>query len=143
MSPSARDLLGLPLMAPRALQAAGDFLERLPEIEAAAVVAVGRAQSALDQLLESVLPIERELEALRRAATTLEGQLAATERQIATTDRKVAELEGLVTQLIEVVIRVEGAAEHFLDKVPGLSAQRAEERAEEIARAARSDRPSP
>jgi chromosome segregation ATPase len=98
---------------------------------------VERAQAALDQLLESVRPIETELEALRKAATTLEGQLAATERQIATTDRKVAELEGLVAQLIEVAIRVEGAAEHFLDKVPGLSAERAEERAEEIRAAGR------
>ena len=103
MSPSPRDLLGLPLMAPRALQAAGDFLERLPDIEQAAVAAVERAQGALDQLLESVRPIETELEG-GEAAATLEGQLAATERQIATTDRKVAELEGLLAQLIEVAI---------------------------------------
>ncbi len=123
-------------MAPRALQAAADFLERLPEIETAVVGAVARAQGVLDQLLEKVTPIERELEALRQAAATLEGQLAATEGQIAVTDRKVAELEALLAQLIEVAIRVEGAAEHFLDKVPGLSAERAQERAEEIAEAA-------
>jgi phage shock protein A len=142
VTPSPRDLLGLPLMGTRALQAAGDFLERLPEIEEAAVAAVSRAQGALDQLLESVRPIETELEALREAAATLEGQLAATERQIAVTDRKVAELEGLMAQLIEVAIRVEGAAEHFLDKVPGLSAERAGERAEEI-RAAGAGSPPP
>ncbi len=65
------------------------------------------------------------------------GTAGGTERQIATTDRKVAELEGLVAQLIEVAIRVEGAAEHFLDKVPGLSAERAEQRAEEIRAAGR------
>jgi hypothetical protein len=58
-------------MAPRALQAAGDFLERLPDIEQAAVAAVKRAEGALDQLLESVRPIETELEALRRATATL------------------------------------------------------------------------
>jgi chromosome segregation ATPase len=133
--PNARELLGLPLLAPRALQAAGELLERLPEIETAVTGAVGRAQQTLDQLLESVRPIESDLDALREAAGTLEGQLAATERQIAVTDQKVAELEGLVSQLIDVAIRVEGAAEHFLDKVPGLSAERAEERAEEIARA--------
>jgi chromosome segregation ATPase len=119
-------------MGTRALQAAGDFLERLPQIEAAAIGAVERAQGALDQLLESVRPIEAELEALQEAAATLEGQLAATERQIAVTDRKVGELEQLLAQLIEVAIRIEGAAEHFLDKVPGLSAERAEERAEEL-----------
>ena len=50
----------------------------------------------------------------------------------------MAELEDLVGRLIAVVIRVEGAAEHFLDKMPGLSAERAEERAEEIARDAES-----
>ena len=78
---------------------------------------------------------------MSRAAETLEGQLAATERQIATTDRKVAELEGLVAQLIEVAIRIDGAAEHVLDKVPGLSASRAEERAEVVARETGADRP--
>jgi hypothetical protein len=30
MSPSPRDLLGLPLLAPRALAAAGDFLDKVP-----------------------------------------------------------------------------------------------------------------
>ena len=39
-----------------------------------------------------------------------------------------------MAQLIEIAMRVEGAAEHFLDKVPGLSAERAEERVEEIRR---------
>jgi chromosome segregation ATPase len=143
MSPSPRDLLGLPMMGTRALQAAGDFLERLPEIEKAAVGAVGRAQGALDQLLESIRPIERDLKGLRETAVTLEGHLAATERQIEITDRKVTELQELVAQLIEVSIRVEGAAAHFLDKVPGMSAQRAEERAEEIAEVARAERPTP
>jgi septal ring factor EnvC (AmiA/AmiB activator) len=142
MSPSPRDLLGLPLLAPRALAAAGDFLERLPDIEAAAVAAVTRAQSTLDQLLENVRPIEAELQAVSKAAATLEEQLAETERQIAITDRKVAELEGLVSQLIEVAIRIDGAAEHFLDKVPGLSTSRAEERAEVVARETGPDRPS-
>lgn len=140
--PSARDLLGLPLLAPRALQAAGDFLERLPEIESAVTDAVLRVQGTLDQLLDSVRPIETELEAMRKAATTLEGQLAATERQIAVTDRKVAELEELMAQLIEIAMRVEGAAEHFLDKVPGLSAERAEERVEEIRRATETASPT-
>jgi peptidoglycan hydrolase CwlO-like protein len=134
MSPSPRDLLGLPLMAPRALGAAGDLLERLPEIEVAVVGAVTRIQGTLDQLLDNVRPIETELQAMQEAARTLERQLAETERQIAVTDQKVAELEALVAQLIEIAIRVEGAAEHFLDKVPGLSAERAEERAAEIAR---------
>lgn len=133
MSPNPRDLMGLPMMAPRALRAAGDFLERLPDIEAAVVDAVGRAQGTLDELLERVRPIEAELQALQEAGTTLERQLAETERQIAVTDTKVAELQALVAQLIELAIRAEGAAEHFLDKVPGLSTERAEERAAEIA----------
>lgn len=133
MSPNPRDLMGLPMMAPRALRAAGDYLERLPDIEAAVVGAVGRAQGTLDELLERVRPIETELQEVQQSAATLERQLAETERQIAVTDQKVAELEGLVAQLIEIAIRVEGAAEHFLDKVPGLSAERAEERAAEIA----------
>lgn len=141
MSPSPRDLLGLPLMAPRALRAATDLLERLPEIETAVIGAVDRAQGTLDELLDRVRPIETELQELQASARTLEGQLAETERQIAVTDRKVAELEGLVAQLIEVAIRIEGAAEHLLDKVPGLSAERAEERAEEIAR--ETERPDP
>jgi hypothetical protein len=34
VSPSPRDLLGLPLMAPRALQAAGDFLDKVPGLSA-------------------------------------------------------------------------------------------------------------
>jgi cell pole-organizing protein PopZ len=133
MSPNPRDLMGLPMMAPRALRAAGDLLERLPDIEAAVVDAVGRAQGTLDELLERVRPIETELQEVQQSAATLERQLAETERQIAVTDQKVAELEGLVAQLIEIAIRVEGAAEHFLDKVPGLSTERAEERAAEIA----------
>lgn len=137
MSPNPRDLMGLPMMAPRALRAAGDLLERLPDIEAAVVDAVGRAQGTLDELLERVRPIETELQEVQQSAATLERQLAETERQIAVTDQKVAELEGLVAQLIEIAIRVEGAAEHFLDKVPGLSAERAEERAEEIRAAGR------
>lgn len=134
MSPSPRDLMGLPMMAPRALRAAGDLLERIPEIETAVTGAVARAQSTLDELLERVRPIEAELQALQKAGATLEKQLAETEQQIAVTDRKVAELEELVARLIEVAIRIEGAAEHVLDKVPGLSTERAEERAEEIAR---------
>lgn len=141
MSPSPRDLLGLPLLAPRALRAATDLLERLPEIEAAVIGAVDRAQGTLDELLDRVRPIETELQEVQVSARTLEGQLAETEQQIAVTDRKVAELQDLVAQLIELAIRVEGAAEHFLDKVPGLSAERAEERAEEIAR--ETDRPRP
>ena len=139
MSPSPRDLLGLPLLAPRALRAATDLLERLPEIEAAVIGAVDRAQGTLDELLDRVRPIESELQELQVSARTLERQLAETEQQFAVTDRKVAELQDLIAQLIELAIRVEGAAEHFLDKVPGLSAERAGERAEEIAR--ETDRP--
>jgi chromosome segregation ATPase len=134
VSPGPRDLFGLPLMAPRALRAAGDLLERLPEIETAVIGAVDRAQSTLDELLDRVRPIETELQEVQVSARTLERQLAETEAQIAITDRKVAELQDLMAQLIELAIRVEGAAEHFLDKVPGLSAERAEERAAEIAR---------
>jgi chromosome segregation ATPase len=126
--------MSLPMMAPRAMRAAADLLERLPEIETAVTDAVARAQGTLDELLERVRPIESELQELQTSAKTLEGQLAATERQIAVTDTKVTELEDLMTRLIQLATRIEGAAEHFLDKVPGLSAERAEERAEEIAR---------
>jgi chromosome segregation ATPase len=132
--PGPRDLLALPAMAPKALRAAADFLERLPEIETGVVDAAARAQRTLDELLERVRPIEAELQELQSSAGTLQGQLAATERQIALTDRKVGELQELMAQLIELAIRVEGAAEHFLDKVPGLSAEKAEARAAEIAR---------
>jgi chromosome segregation ATPase len=134
MAPDPRDLFGLPLAAQRALKSGAELLERLPEIEAAVTTTVGRAQRTLDELLDRVRPIESELQELQRSAATLEGQLAATERQIAVTDAKVAELQELLARLTEVAIRVEGAAEHFLDRVPGLSAERAEERAEEIAR---------
>jgi chromosome segregation ATPase len=129
------------MMAPRALRAATDLLERLPEIEAAVIGAVDRAQGTLDELLDRVRPIESELQALQVAARTLEGQLAETERQFALTDRKIDELQTLVAQLIDMEIRIEGAAEHILDKVPGLSVERAGERAEEIAREA--GRPAP
>jgi hypothetical protein len=88
-----------------------------------------------------VPPIETELQEVQVSARTLERQLAETEQQIAVTDRKVEELQLMVGQLIDLAIRVEGAAEHFLDKVPGLSAERAEERADEIAREA--GRPGP
>jgi chromosome segregation ATPase len=141
--PNPRDLMGLALLPPRSLRAAADLLDRLPDIERSITTAVSRAQWTLDQLLERVRPIEADLDALRDAAGTLEGQLAATERQIAATDAKVAELEDLIAQLIVVAIRVEGAAEHFLDKVPGLSAERAEARAAEIARETRADPTSP
>jgi chromosome segregation ATPase len=141
MSPSPRDLLGLPLLGGRALAAAGDFLERLPDIEAAVIDAVTRAQSTLDQVLDNVRPIEGELQSLSRAAATLERQLAETERQIAITDRKVAELQDLLARLTEIAIRVDGAAEHFLDKVPGLSADRAGERAEQVAHETDPNRP--
>jgi chromosome segregation ATPase len=134
LSPNPRDLLGLPMVAPRALRAAADLLERLPEIEAAVVATVDRAQGTLDELLDRVRPIETELQEVQGSARTLERQLVETEQQFAVTDRKIDELKVLVAQLIEQVIRVEGAAEHFLDKVPGLSAERAQERAEEIAR---------
>lgn len=133
MSPNARDLLGIPMMAPRALAAAGEFLERLPEIESAVGDAVSRAQDTLDQVLRSVLPIENDLKALLGAAAMLEKQLAATERQIAVTDAKVGELEGLVDQLMAVMIRIDGAAEHLLDRFPGMSAEKAQARAAEIA----------
>jgi chromosome segregation ATPase len=141
LTPNPRDLMSLPMMAPRAMRAAGDLLERLPEIETAVTGAVARAQSTLDELLERVRPIESELQDLQTSAKTLEGQLAATERQIAVTDTKVAELEDLMARLIDLATRVEDAAEHFLDKVPGLSAERAEERAEEIARETGTDPP--
>ncbi len=134
MSPNPRDLLGLPMVAPRALRAAADLLERLPEIEAAVIATVDRAQGTLDELLDRVRPIETELQEVQGSARTLERQLVETEQQFAVTDRKIDELKVLVAQLIEQVIRVEGAAEHFLDKVPGLSAERAQERAEEITR---------
>lgn len=139
--PGPRDLLALPAMAPRAIRAAADFLERLPEIEVAVTDAATRAQGTLDELLERVRPIQAELQELQQSAGTLEGQLAATERQIALTDQKVAELQDLMAQLIELAIRIEGAAEHMLDKVPGLSTERAEERAEEIARETGPDAP--
>ena len=141
MSPNPRDLLGLPMLAPRALRAAADLLERLPEIEAAVIATVDRAQGTLDELLDRVRPIETELQELQVSARTLERQLGETEHQFAVTDRKIDELQGLVAQLIEVTIRVEGAAEHFLDKMPGLSAERAEERADEISR--ETGRPDP
>jgi septal ring factor EnvC (AmiA/AmiB activator) len=131
---SPRDLIGLPLIAPRALHAAADFLERLPAIESSVIGAVARAQGTLDELLDRVRPIETELQEVQQSAATLERQLAETEGQIAITDRKVAELQELMARLIEVTVRIEGAAEHVLDKVPGLSAERAEERADEIAR---------
>jgi septal ring factor EnvC (AmiA/AmiB activator) len=134
LSPNPRDLLGLPMVAPRALRAAADLLERLPEIEAAVIATVDRAQGTLDELLDRVRPIETELQEVQGSARTLERQLVETEQQFAVTDRKIDELKVLVAQLIEQVIRVEGAAEHFLDKVPGLSAERAQERAEEITR---------
>jgi septal ring factor EnvC (AmiA/AmiB activator) len=148
VSPSPRDLLGLPMLAPRALRAVTDLLERLPEIEAAVVGAADRAQGTLDELLDRVRPIQTELQELQVSAKTLERQLAETERQfaeterqIAATDRRLAEVEALIAQLVELVIRAEGAAEHFLDKVPGLSAERAGERADEIAR--ETERPDP
>jgi chromosome segregation ATPase len=134
VTPGPRDLLALPAIGSRALGAAADFLERLPEIESAVTAAATRAQDTLDELLDRVRPIESELQELQRSAATLEGQLAETEKQIAVTDAKVAELQALMAQLIELATRVEGAAEHLLDKVPGLSAEKAEERAEEITR---------
>ncbi len=140
MTPSPRDLIGLPGVGSRAVRAAADLLERLPEIETAVIGAVDRAQGTLDELLDRVRPIETELQEVQVSARTLERQLAETEAQIAVTDRKVAELQALMTQLIDLAIRVVGAAEHFLDKVPGLSAERAEERAEEIARESSPDR---
>ena len=143
MTPGPRDLLALPAMAPRAMRAAADFLERLPQIESAVTEAATRAQSTLDELLDRVRPIQAELQELQKSAATLEGQLAETEKQIAVTDAKVAELQALMAQLIELAIRVEGAAEHVLDKVPGLSAERAEERADEIARETDPGPPTP
>jgi chromosome segregation ATPase len=143
LTPNPRDLVGLPMMAPRALRAAADLLERLPEIETAVTDSVARAQGTLDELLDRVRPLESELQELQTSAKTPESQLAATERQLAITDTKVAELEDLMTRLIDLAIRVEGAAEHFLDKVPGLSVERAEERAEEIARESGTDPPRP
>ena len=142
MSPNPRDLLGLPMLAPRALRAGADLLERLPQIEASVIAAVDRAQFTLDELLDRVRPLETELQEVQVSARTLERQLAETERQFAETDRRLAEIELLIAQLIELVIRAEGAAEHLLDKVPGLSTDRAEERADEIARETeRPDRP--
>ena len=140
MTPNPRDLVGLPLAASRALRPATDLLERAPQIESAITAAVSRAQDTLDQLLEGVRPIEAELQTLQESAATLERQLSATERQIAATDQKVGELEDLVAHLIELAIRFEGAAEHLLDRVPGLSPDRAEERAEKISRATRPGR---
>lgn len=128
------DLVELSLAGPRALRAAVDFLGRLEDIEATIAGAAGRVQETLDELLERVRPIEAELADLRLAAGVLERRLSETERRVEEIDRTAAALDRGVAQLVEVAARLEGALEHVLDRVPGLSAQKAVRRGKDLAR---------
>jgi chromosome segregation ATPase len=128
------DLIDMSLAGPRALRAAVDFLGRLDEVEESVAESSAGVQGTLDELLERVRPIEAELAELRNAAGTLERRLGETERRVGEIDATAGRLEVGMGQLIEVAARLEGALEHVLDRVPGLSAQKAVRRGRALAR---------
>ncbi len=111
--------------APRALISTIELLARIPEIEEAVSQSAERIHDVLDEVLERVRPIENELSQLNESAADLERRLA----------KSNADLEGLsdlTSQLAAVAARLEGSAEHLLDRFPGLSSEKAIERADEV-----------
>ena len=133
------DLLDMSLAGPRALRAAVGFLSRLDDVEGSLAEGGKRALGVLDELLERVRPIEAELAELRQAAQVLEGRLALTEKRVGEIDATAKGLDEKVTELIAVGARLEGALEHVLDRVPGLSASKARSRGKVVARAVAAD----
>ncbi len=115
------DLIEMSLAGPRALRAAVGFLGRLDDVEESVAGAAGRVEGTLDEVLARVRPLEAELTEIREAAQVLERRLLATEA-------KVTELDLTATELTLVAARLEGAVEHLLDKVPGLSSSAAVKR---------------
>jgi chromosome segregation ATPase len=130
------NLIDMSLVGPRALRAAADFLDRLPQVEEAVAGAARRAQETLDELLGRLRPIEAELEDLRESSQRLERQLVSTERQFNATERRIAQLDETAAELAAVAAKLEGSIEHLLDRVPGLSLPKAVKRGREVAASA-------
>lgn len=123
---AVRQVFELPLAAQGALRAGLDLLNRVPEIERSITRAGQRAGDTFDEILERVRPIELNLEELKSEARDLRSELAAAREDLRGLDERIDYLAALAS-------RIEGSAEHVLDKVPGLSADKANKRANEIA----------
>jgi len=117
-------LTGLPATTLEILKGVSDLLARLPAIERSVSLASRHAQETLDEILVMLRPIEDELDDLRATADRLETQIGRFGAAVAT-------LDGRADGLTERAARIEGALEHVLDRVPGLSAADASRRADE------------
>jgi chromosome segregation ATPase len=124
-----RDAVSIPSTAIAAVRGLGELISRLPEIERAVVKASTHVQETLDEGLERVRPLQGDLRQLREDAASLERELESTRSAIEPLDARIETLTELIAQL-------EGALDHVLDRVPGLSAQSARERGDEVAAAA-------
>lgn len=121
--------LGWPAAVLDTLGGISDLLARLPQIErsvsdAAAKVqaTLDRSGASLDDILERLRPMEAEIERLRKDAGALDSRLEGLDLD-GLDDRFVA--------LTEAANRLDGGLVHVLDRVPGLSAGDARDRAEE------------
>ncbi len=126
-SPQA-GILGLPLAMLGAVRAATDLLGRANEIERSLARGGAHVQQVLDDVLERLKPLEDEIDDLRESAKALTAELEETRAIVSPLSRQVAELHATIA-------RLEGSLEHVIDRVPGLSADEAAERGEEIAEA--------
>lgn len=122
--------LRAPVNVANAVGGALGVLGRLPDFERAAGDAVRRAQDTLEQILERVGPVEANLDELRESAGRLDSRIDRVEGHLVELERLIDPLEERFRELTEAANRLDGALVHVLDRVPGLSAEDARDRAE-------------
>jgi chromosome segregation ATPase len=128
MTSGLTEVLGLPLALLDATRAATRLLGRADEIEEALAGGGRHVTGTLDEILERLAPVREELNGIRAVATSLEAELKASRETLAGLAARIAQLETTAAHL-------EGSLEHVFDKVPGMSAEDARERGEEVAAA--------
>ena len=123
-------ILQLPAQVAEAIGGAGSLIARLPELERAVSEAGSRAQATLDGILERVGPVTDDIDDLRATAHRLESRLDALYPHLDELEGLIDPLEQRFVELTAAANRLDGALVHVLDRVPGLSAEDARERAE-------------
>lgn len=129
--------LGWPAGVLETLGGVSDLLARLPEIERSVGETAARVQSvlegsqaSLDGILERLGPVEGEVEELRSVAASLDSRMEGLGPQLRRLEQLIDPLERRFVELTEAANRLDGGLVHVLDRVPGLSADDARERAE-------------
>ncbi len=105
-----------------ALGSLAALADRLDQLERPVADYAKRVEGELEGILGLLAPMESQLDDLRDSAQALEGQLKQTRDVVAPLDERIAGLE-------EKAALLEGSIEHILDRVPGLSAEDARDRA--------------